>query len=432
MVVRIAKVDQYANGDEVCTRFIQSLIDKCDAYDTLILPKGVFKVGSLFLKSHLRLVIEKGTTLIGSENITDFKEIPTRVAGVEMQWPAAILNVIDAEDVTIEGHGTINGQGPIWWERYWGTDGKGGARAKYDAQNLRWIVDYEVKRPRNLLIYSSSSVQINDINLEKSGFWNLQVTYSKNVKVSGITVKNNDGPSTDGIDIDSSSYVLVENSTLSCGDDCIVIKSGRDGDGWRVGKSSSNIEIKNCRILSGYGVVIGSEISGGVKDVYIHDLVYENSSCGFRMKSSAARGGFVDNVVVERLSMHNVQFPFSWLLNWHPSYNHKEFDRPIEEMPQAWQAVAAQIPEEQQKSRVTNILVRDVRATLSAEYALPSRAFDISAYADRPMENVHFENVTIEAKEFGRVIAVKNMNFNKVNVSVEQANNNLNDEFDNR
>ena len=178
--------------------------------------------------------------------------------------------------------------------------------------------------------------------------------------------------------------------------------------------------------------MIGSEISAGVQHVHIHDIVYQNSGCGFRMKSSAARGGFIRDVRVERLTMTNVQFPFSWLLNWHPSYNQKEFDRPVSEMPVAWQAVAAQIPENQQKSLVEDIVVQDVQATLTPDYQLPSRAFDIGAYPDKPMTNITFRHVAIEAKEFGKIIAVKQLQFDDVAVSVENANNDANDHYDNR
>lgn len=432
MRVQLTDYETYADGQTLSTVYLQQAIDACEPFDTLVIPAGRYLVGSLFLKSHLTLYFEKGATLIGSTDLQAYPEIQTRVAGVEMQWPAAILNLIDVTDVTLKGPGLIDGQGPVWWDRYWGADQKGGARADYDARQLRWIVDYEVRRPREILVYESQQISINDLTLRQSGFWNLQITYSQHVHVAGITICDNNGPSTDGIDIDSSQSVLVEDCQLACGDDCIVIKSGRDGDGLRVNRPSEHIEIKNCQINGGYGIVIGSEISAGVQHVHIHDIVYQNSGCGFRMKSSAARGGFIRDVRVERLTMTNVQFPFSWLLNWHPSYNQKEFDRPVSEMPVAWQAVAAQIPENQQKSLVEDIVVQDVQATLTADYQLPSRAFDIGAYPDKPMTNITFRHVAIEAKEFGKIIAVKQLQFDDVVVSVENANNDANDHYDNR
>ena len=100
----------------------------------------------------------------------------------------------------------------------------------------------------------------------------MQITYSNDVLVEKVIIRNNDGPSTDGIDIDSSTNVRVYECDLACGDDCIAIKSGRDGNGARVNRKSSRIEVARCKIRSGYGVTIGSEVSAGVSDVYIHDI----------------------------------------------------------------------------------------------------------------------------------------------------------------
>ncbi|MBW6194891.1 glycoside hydrolase family 28 protein, partial [Pseudomonas aeruginosa] len=133
----------------------------------------------------------------------------------------------------------------------------------------RWIADYAIKRPRACLLYHAEHVVVRDLIFQKSGFWNLQITYSNDVLVEKVIIRNNDGPSTDGIDIDSSTNVRVYECDLACGDDCIAIKSGRDGNGARVNRKSSRIEVARCKIRSGYGVTIGSEVSAGVSDVYI-------------------------------------------------------------------------------------------------------------------------------------------------------------------
>lgn len=346
--------------------------------------------------------------------------------------PAAIINIINAVDVAIEGDGLIDGQGPFWWDLYWGKDKKNGLRKDYDSKGLRWLADYEIKRPRNMCIYESKNIEIKNLTFQKSGFWNLQITYSENVVIDDVKISKNDGPSTDGIDIDSSKFVTVKNCQLACGDDCTVIKSGRDGDGYRVNRASENIEIMNCNIYEGYGIVIGSEISGGVRNIHIHDIYYENTSCGFRMKSSAARGGYIENISVERLFMKNVQFPFSWLMNWHPEYNHKQPSYSEKHLSSTEKSIAAQIPESEQKSLVHDVTIKDVKAILDDNYNRDARAFDISAYVDKPMKSIKFENINIEANEFGKIVAVRNLCFNDVNVSIKKENNSVNDNFDNR
>lgn len=129
--------------------------------------------------------------------------------------------------------------------------------------------------------------------------------------------------------------------------------------------------------------------------------------------------------------MRNVQFPFSWIMDWHNAYNRKRFDN-ISELPDAWQAVARQIPEPLQMTKVRNIRISHVDATLEADYRLPARAFDLVASAQKPMEAIRFSHCRIEAKEFGRIVAVNDLRFDDVVVSVAGENNGVNDTFDNR
>lgn len=422
------------DGETLATKEIQAAIDAAQGADKqVVIPKGKYLVGSLFLKEGTHLYFEKGATLIGSTDLKDYPLIDTRVAGVEMKWPAAILNVLDTEEVLIDGPGQINGNGSFWWNLYWGPDGKSGQRKIYDAKNLRWIVDYAVQRPREILVYKSRSIKISDLNLTYSGFWNLQITYCQQIEINNIMVNHSNGPSTDGIDVDSSHHVRIHDCELSCGDDCIALKSGRDGDGKRVGLATHDVEIDHCTILSGYGVTIGSEVSGNVYGIRIHDMLFHNTGCGIRMKSSEERGGTIEDVIAENLKMENVQFPFSWLLNWHRAYNTKDFTSSnYVDFPDYWKAVAAEIPEIEQKTKVRNIHIKNVVVSLTADYAGSSRAFDLKAFIEKPMEDIHFENVSLSANEFGNIIAVDDLKFDNVEISVQHDNFSQNDSYDNR
>lgn len=419
-------------GATLATVAIQTAIDQgAEKGQVVYVPKGVYLVGSLFLRNHSQLHFEEGATLLGSPDIQDYPEVFARVAGVEMDWPAAILNGLAITDVSITGKGIIDGQGPLWWALYWGQDQTGGKRAEFDAQGLRWIADYAIKRPRALLFQGSKDLHIADITLQRSGFWNLQLTYCENVLVNGIKIHDNHGPSTDGIDIDSSRHVRVTECHLACGDDCIAVKSGRDGDGRRVNLPSEDIEVDHCHVYSGYGITIGSEVAGSVRNVRIHDNVFENSDCGLRMKSSKERGGVIEDIHVNHLTMKNVQFPFSWIMDWHNAYNRKDLTG-LADMPKAWQAVAAEIPESEQMTLVKDVVVENVVATLSPDYTLPARAFDLVAFPEKPMTDVVIRNCQLTAKEFGRIEAVTGLVFDQVTVSVAQGNQGENDSFDNR
>lgn len=419
-------------GQRSDTAAIQRAIDAGAARGCeVIVPQGTYLTGALFLRAGSRLHLAEGATLLGSTDIGDYPEIFSRVAGVEMRWPAAVLNAIDVSDVKISGSGMIDGQGPHWWRLYWGEDQTGGLRRTYDQQGLRWIADYLVKRPRACLLHNVRRASVEGVTLRQSGFWNLQITYCEEVLVSGVTIRDNHGPSTDGIDIDSSTRVRVTGCDIACGDDAIAVKSGRDGDGLRVGRAAENIEIDRCTIRSGYGVTLGSEVSGGVRNVHIHDIRFENADCGLRMKSSKERGGVIENIRAENLQMHNVQFPFSWIMDWHNAYNRKP-EEPLDTLPDSWQAVARQIPASMQMTQVKNVSVHNVEATLDPHYPRAARAFDLVAFPHKPMQDIHFSQCRIAAREFGRIVAVEGVQFSEVQVSVSGDNDSSNDTFDNR
>ena len=399
----------------------------------VIIPKGTYLTGSIFLQSNMELHFEDGAELIGSTNEADHPKIHTRVAGIEMDWIAALLNIYEKENVTVTGKGILNGQGQHWWNKYWGEDEKSGLRKDYDAKGLRWVVDYDCYRPINFLVYSSKNILIKEITSRMSGFWNLHICYSEHVHVDGICISENYGPSTDGIDIDSSRHILVENCETFCNDDSICLKAGRDGDGLEVNRVCEDIEIRNCNILKGCGVTIGSENSGGIKDVYIHDLTYHNTDCGFRIKSARTRGGFIRNIRVEHLSMTNVQYPFSWVLNWHPLYSYCEIPKDYEgEIPEHWHTLTKPVPEGKGLTQIENILIQHVDARITEDRKVSSRAFEIQGYPEKPMRNISFEDISIEADEFGRISAVENMQWNKVTLHMKNENNPDNDVYDNR
>lgn len=420
------------DGKTLDTKAIQTAIDRAgECKGTVHVPAGTYLTGSLFLKSHMEFHMEEGVVLLGTLDESAYPFIFSRVAGIEMEWPAAILNLYELEEVKVTGFGTINGQGEFWWDKYWGPDRTGGMRRIYDAKDLRWVADYDCTRPRNLLVFRSKNIVLQNFTSKKSAFWNVHICYSEQVHVDGITVKENEGPSTDGIDIDSSRYVMVENCTVACNDDNICIKSGRDADGLRVNLPSEEIEIKNCRLLVGAGVTLGSETSGGIRNVFIHDNEFLNTDCGFRMKSAMTRGGILEDIRVENLMMINVRYPFSWNLNWHPKYSYCELPEGYEgEIPDHWKKLLEKVPYEKGIPKVRNITVRNVKATMEPDYRDGSRAFDINAYSEKPMENILFEDVDLDVTEFGRIAVVENIVWKNVKFKVAGENDAEKDIYD--
>lgn len=421
--------------NQLMTEELQSLIDEASKKEAcLVLKAGVYLTGPLFLKSHMELCLEEGAILKATTDETYYPLISTRVAGIEMEWFPAILNCIDQEDVTIKGFGIIDGQGPYWWEKYWGKDMHGGMRKEYDAKGLRWACDYDCMRPRNVLVSNSKNIVLKEFTSYQSGFWNIHLLYSEHVVVDGIHILSSDlmSPSTDGVDIDSCSDVLVQNSIFECNDDSIAIKSGRDEDGKRVGIPCHDITICHCQLKSGFGITIGSEVSGGIYNISIHDITYDQTDCGFRIKSSFKRGGFIQNVDIRNLEMLDVKYLFHICLNWNPNYCECSLPKEWgESIPKHYQKLM-EAPSIKTLTSLKGISIQNVKAQYRKEYTGISRAFHIEGFQEQPIEDISFKHMNVIAKEYGVLRYVKNCVMEDCTLTITEKENRLNDEYDNR
>jgi len=278
--------DLGAKGDGVTvdTAAIQRALDKgAGRHSTISFKPGTYLIGSIFVKSGETLEIPKGVKLIGIQKLDAYPLMPTRVAGIEMTWPAALVNVYKQSDVVITGEGTIDGDGSYWWKSYWDL------RKEYEPKGLRWASDYDAKRPRLVQIFDSSNVKLDGMQLERSGFWTVHICYSHDVVVDHITIRNNiggRGPSTDGIDIDSSKNVLVQHADIDVNDDALCLKAGRDADGLRVNRPTEDVIIRDSVIRSGAAAItFGSETSGGFRNVEAYNLTaYKSVGSGENLR----------------------------------------------------------------------------------------------------------------------------------------------------
>src|SRR5689334_9435322 len=159
------------DGSKVTTTAIQKAIDACAAKGGGIVSfkPGTYLMGSIFLKNNVHMVIDKEVLIKGSQDFGDYPEIDTRIAGIEMKWPAALINIINQNNVQVSGKGKINAQGKFCWDKYWAM------RREYEAKGLRWIVDYDAKRVRTFLVQSSSDITLKDLTFSNAGFWTVQL-----------------------------------------------------------------------------------------------------------------------------------------------------------------------------------------------------------------------------------------------------------------
>ena len=393
-VCPVAEHGAVADGVTVTTAAIQAAIDACSAAGggVVTFAPGTYRTGAIFVKSNVHLRVDEGVTLIGSQNDEDYPTIWTRVAGIEMYWPAALINVNGQQNVKISGGGTIDGDGQKWWDLYWDM-----RRNDYEPRGLRWAVDYDAQRVRLMVISESSDVTIENLDLRRSGFWTVQVVYSEHVTVDGVTVRDNGGPSTDGVNIDSSRWVLVQNADIDNNDDTICLKAGRDADGLRVNRPTEYVVIRHNTSRRGGGVIsFGSETSGGIRHVVAYDNRGIGTGEGIRFKSATTRGGFVEDVLIRDITMEDVPLPFTFTLNWNPSYSYATMPEGMENIPDHWIVLNTPVePAERGLAEYRDITIQNVTVTGAR------RIFSASGLPQKYLGAVTWQNITAEGAEAG-------------------------------
>ncbi len=407
-----------ADGSVLTTRQIQRAIDVCarDGGGRVVVSEGRYLVSPLFLKSNVEFHVAEGAELFGSTNPDDYPKVWTRVAGIEMDWPAALINVRGRHNVVLSGKGVINGRGnEYFWPLYWEM------RDEYEEKGLRWVVDYDVGRPILMQVYNSEDVVIRDLNLRLSAFWTCHIVYSRRVLVDGLTIRNNIdgvpekegfGPSTDGVNMDSSRDVIVQNCDIDCNDDNFTLKSGRDSDGLAVNIPTENIIIRNNIARRGMGMfTCGSETSGGIRNVQVYNNKAIGTIFGIRFKSAKNRGGGIEAIDIHDIEMVEVKNPIKFECNWYPAYSYGEALEEGKDYPEHWQKLAQPVPPEQGIPYFRNITIRNVDVV-----ACPDEGLEILGLEESPVRNVYLENVAIEAAAPGVIsnaenIILKNVTF---------------------
>ena len=320
------------DGTTVNTRLINSTIERLagEGGGTLFFPAGRYLTGPIRLKSNITLELEAGATLLFSTNFDDYLPfVEVRHEGVMMKSFCPLIYATDAENITIKGEGTLDGQGKAWWDEFFKVlidlrdNGKRDVNkyqplfekendvkkiASETNEDRHGSLDRRFFRPPFIQPIRCKNVRIEGVKIINSPFWTVNPEFCDNVTVDGVTIHNVDSPNTDGINPESCRNVHISNCHISVGDDCITIKSGRDLQARNIGAACENITVTNCTMLSGHGgVVIGSEMSGGVRRVTITNCVFEGTDRGIRLKSTRGRGGIVEDIRISNIVMKDIK-----------------------------------------------------------------------------------------------------------------------------
>jgi polygalacturonase len=419
---KIYTVPASTDTTKVITKIIQSTIDKCakEGGGIVVFNPGTYVTGSIFIKQNVQLRIDKNVLILGSQSFNDYPEMYSRIAGIETTWPAALINIIDVNNAALTGNGIVNARGKFCWDKYWEM------RKIYDAKGLRWIVDYDVKRVRTLLVQNSSNITIKDVTFKNAGFWTVQLLYSNHLTVDGVIIKNNEdghGPSTDGVDIDSSTWVLVQNCDIDCNDDNFCLKAGRDWDGLRVNKPTEYVVIKKSLARRGAGLItLGSETSGGIRHVLATELKASHTDNGLRIKSATTRGGTIEDVHFTNSVLDSVKNVFQFNLNWYPAYSYSELPKSYnyDSLPAHWKAMLQKVtPPEKGIPHAKNFYVSNITA-LNAENAFVSAGLEQSLISNFNFKNCKISAVNLGTLEFSSSWKFINVDYSSVKKPVEK------------
>jgi len=317
-----------AGGTTKCTDAIRAAIAACNKAGGghVVVPAGTFLTGAIHLLSDVDLHLDKGATLAFSPDPADYlPAVYSRWQGIEMMNYSPFIYALDQTNIGVTGEGTLDGQADSshWWpwkgetEFGWlpgmpnqGADDTLSQQLADDGVPVseRLFGAEHYLRPNFIQPYRCRNVVISGVTILRSPMWEIHPVLSHNVTVHGVTV-NSHGPNNDGCDPESCRDVLIEGCTFDTGDDCIAIKAGKNADGRRVNVPSEDILIRNCTFADGHGgVTIGSEMTGGVRNVFAEDLQMSspNLDIALRLKTNSLRGGFIEDIYVRNTTVGQV------------------------------------------------------------------------------------------------------------------------------
>ena len=324
----ITKYGALGDNRKKSTEAIEKAIAACNAAGggRVVVPPGKFLTGAIHLLDNVNLYLSPGATLLFSSDPRDYPLVLTRFEGVECMNYSPFIYAFEKRNIALTGDGTIDGQAGTenWWP-WVGRERAGWKRGQpngiADRQSLFQMGEHDVPvpqrvfgpghflRPNFVQPYRCTNVLLEGVTVVNSPMWEFNPVLCHNVTIRGVKIQSH-GPNNDGCDPESCRDVLIENCVFSTGDDCIAVKAGRNRDGRRVGAPCENIVITNCQMKDGHGgVSIGSEVSGGVRNILIDNCVMSspNLERGLRIKTNSYRGGVIENIRFESIAIGEVK-----------------------------------------------------------------------------------------------------------------------------
>jgi hypothetical protein len=372
----------------------------------VVIPSGVWLTGAIHLESNINLYLTKGSELLFSQDYHDYLPVVfSRHEDTECYKFSAFVYAKDRTNIAITGEGTLNGQGKPWWA--WkqtrkdsdarviemGDENMPVRERVFDGENGNFL------RPAFFQPMNCTNVFVEGVTFLYGAFWTITPTYCENVIIRKVNITTvgayGHTPNGDGVDPSSSKNVLIEYCEFNTGDDCIAIKSGRDRDGLRVNRPTENVVVRHCVGLQGHGgIVVGSETSGSVRNVYAYDCAFNGTDRIVRVKTARGRGGILENMWFEHLSADTIQ---QEALHINMLYTGSRYPvQPVTEVTPV----------------IRNLHYSDISCAYARRYAI-----ELLGLPERAIENISFDRIVMNAAKGIHCVDADSVEFKDVNIT---------------
>lgn len=421
------------DGMHTNTAAINKAIEECSVQGggTVLIPGGIWLTGPITLKSNVNLHLDTGALITFTKSFEDYPLVVSNYEGLETVRHTSPINGRDLENVAITGSGVIDGSGEAWrpvkrekltasqWEklissggivfedRYWfpsqqALDGvEFYKKCKGKSLSIEECKQYaDFLRPNLLSLINCKNVLLDGPTFQNSPAWCLHPLYCENIIIRNVFVRNPwFSQNGDALDLEACKNAHIHDSKFDAGDDGICIKSGKNAEGRLVGKPCENVVIERCTVLHGHGgFVIGSEMSGGVKNIYVSDCLFLGTDIGLRFKSCRGRGGVVENIYIENIRMKDIP---NEAITFSTIY---ELKKGTEDIP---------VPVSEETPEFRNFYLRNINCSGA------KTAINICGLAEMPVRNIHMDNVNISSKTGLQCTNATEIYINNLNLKAE-------------
>ena len=439
--VNLTDFQAVGDGRQLCTeafaRAIAALAEKGGGH--LDVPHGVWLTGPIVLKSNIDLHLHAGAVIQFAADESLYPLVKTSFEGLDTRRCQSPLSANGAENISVTGEGVIDGNGQYWrplkkakvteaqWKKFTSRPGgieskkgywvpsegyvKGEAGANMNVPNAQTEEEWEsIKRflrPVMVSLVGCKNVLLQGVIFQNSPAWNLHPLMCENIIIDHVLARNPSyAQNGDALDLESCRNALIVDSKFDAGDDGICIKSGKDADGRRRGRPCENVVVDGCTVFAGHGgFVVGSEMSGGVKNIMVRNCQFLGTDVGLRFKSTRGRGGIVENIYVDGISMTDIE---TYALTFNMYYGGKSVAEVLADGSTTGKVVS--VPVDETTPVFRNIDIRNVVCNHAG------LAMEFNGLPEMPIQGIRLKDITIQADNDATFQYCKDISRENVNI----------------